>query len=81
MRAGAGAERDDGASMTGGAGIEAQQLFAALVLLIMALFVGSGYRQAGRWRRPLRIAAIVLFCLAALFAALQTAEWLSSTQP
>ena len=41
-----------------------QRLFAALMLLVMALFLASGYLPAAPWRRHLRRAAIVGFLLA-----------------
>jgi hypothetical protein len=45
-------------------GFERQQLYGAVILLVTALFVASGYAPASRWRRPLRGAAIGLFILA-----------------
>jgi hypothetical protein len=55
-----------------------QQLFAALTLAVMALFVASGYRPLGRWRRWLRLAALVLFALAVLAALVEIALWLGA---
>ena len=45
-------------------GFERQQMFSALILLVIALFVAGGFPPAARWRRELRIAAIVAFCAA-----------------
>lgn len=60
-------------------GIEPQLLFSALTLLVIALFVMSGYRPASRWRRPLRLGAIALFCIALAAAIVQSVEWLAAT--
>ena len=45
-----------------------QRWLAALILLVMALFVSAGTTFAARWRRQLRLAAIigVLVALAAV---------------
>jgi multisubunit Na+/H+ antiporter MnhB subunit len=51
------------------AGLPREPLLAALTLAVMALFVASGYAAPARWRRRLRLAAIVAF-VAALVAAL-----------
>jgi hypothetical protein len=56
---------------------ERQQLFSALTLLAMALFVSSGYGPLSRWRRGLRLAAIVAFALAVVAALIEIALWLS----
>ena len=53
-----------------------QRLLTALILLVMAAFVASGYGPAARWRRPLRVAAIVGFALAVLLALGEIAFWL-----
>jgi hypothetical protein len=58
--------------------IDRQQLFAALTLAVMALFVASGYAPLGRWRRWLRPAAIVLFALAIVAALGEIARWLGA---
>ncbi len=50
-------------------GFERQRLFSALILVVIALFVSSGLPPAARWRRRLRLAAVVGF-LIALAAAL-----------
>jgi len=58
-------------------GFDRQRLFTALILAVMALFVASGLPPALRWRRQLRLLAIVGF-LAALAAALaEIALWWS----
>jgi hypothetical protein len=50
-------------------GLDRERLISALILMAMALFVGSGTLPGGRWRRPLRLAAIIAF-LAAFAASL-----------
>jgi len=54
---------------------ERQQMLAALMLLVIALLVGSGYPPAARWRREIRIAAIVLFIVALAVALFEIAMW------
>jgi hypothetical protein len=61
------------------AGFERQQLYGALILLVTALFVASGYMPA--WRRPLRVAAIGMFILALAAALIDTALWLAAPRP
>jgi hypothetical protein len=56
-------------------GIEREQLFLALMLLVIALFVAGAYPPAARWRRELRITAIVAFCAALGWALVETAMW------
>jgi hypothetical protein len=58
-------------------GIERQQLYGAVILLVTALFVASGYAPASRWRRPLRGAAIGLFILAVAAATAEIILWLA----
>ena len=48
-----------------------QQMFLALIGLVMALFVMSGL--PGRWRRQLRMAAIVVFIVAVAIALVEIA--------
>jgi hypothetical protein len=55
-------------------GFDRQRLLTALILVVMALFVSSGLTPAARWRRGLRLAAIVGFCVA-LAAALAEIVW------
>jgi hypothetical protein len=50
-----------------------QQMFLALIGLVMALFVMSGL--PGRWRRQLRAAAIVVFIVAIAVALVEIALW------
>lgn len=57
------------------AGFERQQLYGAVILLVTALFVASGYMPA--WRRPLRAAAIGLFILAVAAAFIDIVFWLA----
>jgi len=56
-------------------GFERQQLFGAVILLVTALFVASGYMPA--WRRPLRIGAIGFFILAVAAATAEIILWLA----
>jgi cell division protein FtsW (lipid II flippase) len=52
-----------------------QQMFAALIGLVTALFVMGGL--PGPWRRQLRIAAVVVFILALVAALVQIGLWLA----
>jgi cell division protein FtsW (lipid II flippase) len=52
-----------------------QQMLAALVGLVAALFVMA--QLPGRWRRQLRAAAIVFFVGALVVALVQIALWLT----
>ena len=58
-------------------GYEEQRLYGALILLVTALFVASGYTPLARWRRPLRAAAIGFFVLALAAAAVEIILWLT----
>ena len=58
-------------------GFERQQLYGAVILLVTALFVASGYAPVSRWRRPLRGAAIGLFILAVAAATAEIILWLA----
>jgi hypothetical protein len=42
-------------------GVDRQQLLSALILVVITLFVAAGAPFAARWRRELRLAAIVAF--------------------
>ena len=53
-----------------------QRLLTALILLAMALFVAGGTPYAARWRRQLRLAAIVGFLVALAMALGEIALWL-----
>ena len=52
------------------------RLLTALVLLVMALFVSAGAPFAARWRRQLRLAAIIGFLVAVAVALGEIAFWL-----
>jgi hypothetical protein len=57
-------------------GFERQRMFSGLILLVIALFVSGRYPPAARWRRELRFAAIVAFCVAAGWAFVEIGLWL-----
>lgn len=61
----------------GWGGFERQRLLAALMLLVVALFVASGWPPAVRWRRGLRAAAVVLFAAALVAALIEIGVWLA----
>lgn len=52
------------------------RLFAALVLLVTALFLAAGYLPAAPWRRHLRRAAVAGFLFALAVALVRIAFWL-----
>ncbi|MBV9829633.1 MAG: hypothetical protein JO001_28770 [Alphaproteobacteria bacterium] len=54
---------------------EHQRLFSALLLLVMALFVGSGVISGEKWRQRLRLGAILCFIFAVLAALIDIARW------
>ncbi len=56
-------------------GFERQQLLSALILLVIALFVAGAFPPAARWRRELRIGAIVAFCVAFGWALVEIGLW------
>ncbi len=56
-------------------GFERQQMLSALMLLVIALFVAGAYPPAARWRRELRIGAIVAFCAAVAWALVEIGMW------
>ena len=58
-------------------GYERQRLYGALILLVTALFVMSGYTPLARWRRPMRAAAIGFFVLALAAALIEIVLWLA----
>jgi hypothetical protein len=58
-------------------GIDRQQWFSALILVIMALFVSSGLPQPARWRRRLRLAALAGFIVALIATLVEIALWWS----
>jgi len=57
-------------------GPDRQQIFLALLLGVMALFVASGTARDQSWRRWLRRATIVAFVVALLAALLEVTLWL-----
>jgi hypothetical protein len=59
---------------------ERQQMFSALILLVIALFVASGYPPASRWRRELRLGAVIAFCAALFWALIELGLWMADTR-
>ena len=58
-----------------------QRWLAALILLVMALFVSAGTPFATRWRRQLRLAAIIGFPVALAAVLGEIAFWLIGRTP
>ena len=58
-----------------------QRAFAALILLVVALFVSAGTPFAARWHRQLRLAAIAGFLVALAVALGEIAFWLIGRNP
>jgi hypothetical protein len=56
-------------------GFDRQQILSALILLVIALFVSAGFPLAARWRRELRLVAIVAFGAAVFWAMIEVALW------
>ncbi len=56
-------------------GLDRQRLFAALTLLVMALFVAAGLPHAARWRRLLQRAALIGFVVALAAALFEIGLW------
>ena len=54
--------------------VDRHQLLAALMALVVLLFVSGGWPPVARWRRQIRLAAIIAFCIA-LAAALGEIVW------
>ena len=54
-----------------------QRAIAALILLTMALFVAAGMPYAARWRRQLRLAAIIGFLIALAAVLAEIGIWLA----
>ena len=53
-----------------------QRWLSALIFLVMALFVSAGTPFAARWRRQIRLAAIVGFLVALAAVLGEIAFWL-----
>jgi hypothetical protein len=62
-------------------GFDRQRLLSGLMLLVMALFVSAGLPSAARWRRQLRLAAIIGFLIAVAAALGEIALWLIGRGP
>jgi hypothetical protein len=58
-------------------GLAPDRLLSAIILVVMTLFVASGVPDAGRWRRPLRLAALGGFAVALLLALALIGRWLA----
>jgi hypothetical protein len=58
-------------------GFDRHRAIAALIALVTALFVAAGAMPGLRWRRPLRVAAIVGFAIAVAFVLVDIALWLA----
>ncbi len=56
-------------------GFDRQSLYGALALVVMARVVTSGAAPAARWRRALRLAAILGFVVALAMALAETVFW------
>jgi hypothetical protein len=54
---------------------ERHQMLSALILLIIALFVAGGVSPAVRWRRELRIGAVLAFCIAIGWVLIEIGLW------
>lgn len=70
------------ASRATGAGVNdpaRQQLFSALLLLVMALFVSAGLPLAPRWRRRLRVGTIAGIAILAVAVLFEIALWLAGS--
>jgi hypothetical protein len=67
--------------MAGMNGFDRLRALAALILLVMALFVSAGTPYAARWRRQLRLAAIVGFLVALAVALGEIGFWLIGRNP
>jgi len=56
-------------------GFDRQRLLSALILVVIALFVSTGTPSAARWRRRLRLAAIIGFLIALAAALTEIVFW------
>ena len=59
---------------------ERTQMFSALILLVIALFVAAGFPPAARWRRELRLGAVIAFCAALGWALIEIGRWMAGTR-
>jgi hypothetical protein len=57
---------------------ERQQMLSALILLVIALFVSGAFPPAARWRRELRVATIIAFTVAVLWALVEIGLWMAA---
>jgi len=55
-------------------------MFSALILLVIALYVAAGFPPAARWRRELRLGAVVAFCAALGWALIEIGRWMAGTR-
>jgi hypothetical protein len=55
------------------------EMLSALILVVMALFIASGQPFAGRWRRTMRLAAMIAFALAVVAALIEVGWWLAAS--
>lgn len=56
-------------------GFDRQRMLSALILVVIVLLVSAGAPFAGRWRRKLRLAAIVVFFIGVAAALLDIVFW------
>ena len=56
-------------------GFDRQRMISALILVVITLFVFSGAPFASRWRRELRVAAIVIFFIGLAAAVIGIVFW------
>jgi hypothetical protein len=56
-------------------GFDRQRMLSALILVVIVLFVSAGAPFAARWRRKLRLAAIVVFFIGMAAALLDIVLW------
>jgi hypothetical protein len=62
-------------------GLDPQRLMRALILIVMVLFVAAGTAGARKWRRALRLAAIVGFAIALVLALGELGRWWAGAGP
>ena len=56
-------------------GFDRQRILSGLILVVIVLFVFAGAPFAARWRRKLRLAAIVVFFIGVAAALLDIVFW------